>query len=72
MDTFWSDCDRLGLMQFAKVLDGVATFVEYGKELTSEERLMVEDILSVKKHEESDNKNQAHLRMIHGMWKNRW
>ena len=72
MDTFWSDCDRLGLMQFAKALDGVATYVEHGKALTSEERLMVEDILSVKKHEESDNKNQAHLRMIHGMWKNRW
>jgi len=72
LEMFWLVCDRFGLMKFAKAIDGVASYVEHGMELSDNERIMIDDILSVKAHRESHNKDEAHLLMIGQMWRNRW
>lgn len=72
IELFWSDCDRFGLTKFAKAIDEVASYVESGSDLSDKGMKLLGDVLLIKTHEESKNKEVAHMKMLGMMWGNRW
>lgn len=72
MGRFWAKCDEFGLLKFASAIEDVSKYVLGNNHLSELGSLMLQDILSVKTHEQSKNKMMAHLNILKMIWGNRW
>ena len=72
-EQFEKDIDRFELRKFFDALDSVADYVMgIGEGLTESQRLMLDDILSLKDVRHFDSRSLAHLNILRTLWTNRW
>lgn len=72
IDIFWLECEKSGLLKFAKAIDEVAEYVKGCNILSESGQLMVQDIIHTKTHKQCNNKVKAYLNILKTIWNNRW
>lgn len=72
LTAFWRECESFGLSRFARTIDELADHIYHGGEIGDLAKMMLQDILCHKHHEESKNKTAAHLNILKMIVSNSW
>ena len=72
LSEFWRECELYGMSKFARAVDELAEHIYYGGAISDQGKMMLQDILSHKQHEECKNKTAAHLNILKMIWANGW
>ena len=72
LNAFWLECESFGLSKFARTIDELADHVYHGGVISDLGKMMLQDILDHKQHEESQNKTAAHLKILKMILANSW